>query len=146
MSMLSDAQRAQIADRLAGMVHPVRLALYVQSIDCETCDETQRLLTQLPDISPLISVDEHNLVLDRDRAAVHHVDRAPSIVVLGVENDEPKDYGIRFVGAPAGYEFSALLDAVLTVSRREPDLSEATLGKLATLTAPVDFQVFSTPT
>ncbi len=28
-----------------------------------------------------------------------------------------KDYGIRFFGLPAGYEFAALLDAILAVSR-----------------------------
>jgi alkyl hydroperoxide reductase subunit AhpF len=146
MSMFSDAQRGQVAERLAGLVHPITLALYVQTLDCDTCDETRRLLEDLATISPLIRLDEKNLVLDREAAAAHHVELAPSIVVLGDEDGAAVDYGVRFAGAPVGYEFSSLLDAMLTVSRREPDLAEPTLARLATLAAAVHFQVFSTPT
>ncbi len=146
MSLLSDAQRAQVGDRLSGMVHPVRLAYYGQTLDCETCEDTRRLLGELPSLNPLLAVDELNLVLDKEAAAAHGVDRAPSIVVLGHDGTAAIDYGVRFVGAPLGYEFSSLLDAILTVSRREPELSQATLAKLAALPGPVHFQVFSTPT
>jgi alkyl hydroperoxide reductase subunit AhpF len=146
MSLLSDVQRAQVAERLAGLVHPLTLALYVQTFDCETCDETRRLLEDLTTLSPLIRLDEKNLVLDREAAEAHHVTLAPSIVVLGEEDGVAVDYGVRFAGAPVGYEFSSLLDAMLTVSRREPDLADRTLAQLATLPGPVHFQVFSTPT
>jgi alkyl hydroperoxide reductase subunit AhpF len=146
MSLLSDQQRAQIAERLADLVHPIALVLYVQSLDCETCDDTKRLLEDVASISPLIRFEEKNLVLDREAAEAHRVTRAPSVVLLGDQDGVAVDYGIRFEGAPVGYEFAALLDAMITVSRREPDLSEETLAQLAALPAPVHFQVFSTPT
>jgi alkyl hydroperoxide reductase subunit AhpF len=146
MSLLSDQQRTQIAERLADLVHPIALVLYVQSLDCDTCDETRRLLEDVASISPLIRFEEKNLVLDREAAEAHRVTRAPAVVLLGEEDGAPVDYGIRFEGAPVGYEFAAFLDAMLTVSRREPDLAEESLARLATLTAPVHFQVFSTPT
>jgi glutaredoxin-like protein len=141
MSVLSAAESTRAAARLAQLAHPVRLHLFTQSLDCDTCDETRRLLAELTTLSPALSVDEHNLVLDRDAAAAFAIDRAPAIAVLG-----DMDAGIRFLGAPVGHELSALLEAIVTVSARDSGLSAASRQKLAGLSSPVAIQVFSTPT
>ena len=57
-----------------------------------------------------------------------------------------RDYGIRFLGIPAGYEFSNLIDSIIAVSRGEASLSDATKASLATLPGDVEIKVFSTPT
>ncbi|PYM42973.1 MAG: glutaredoxin, partial [Candidatus Rokuibacteriota bacterium] len=57
-----------------------------------------------------------------------------------------KDYGIRFLGVPAGYEFSNLIDSIVAVSRGEAQLSDATKEALAGLTEDVRIKVFATPT
>ena len=54
--------------------------------------------------------------------------RTPAIAVLGAS----KDYGVRFYGAPAGYEFGSLIDAILDVSSGESGLAEETRTALAT--------------
>ncbi len=59
---------------------------------------------------------------------------------------EPKDYGIRLYGIPAGYEFATLLEDIRMVSRGEPALRPETLEALGRLTGPVRVQVFVTPT
>jgi alkyl hydroperoxide reductase subunit AhpF len=65
----------------------------------------------------------------------------PAIAVLGA-----RDYGIRFLGIPSGYEFMSLLDAILVASKGESGLSEASRAMLAGLESPVTLQVFVTPT
>jgi alkyl hydroperoxide reductase subunit AhpF len=57
-----------------------------------------------------------------------------------------RDYGIRFLGIPLGYEFSNLIDSIIAVSRGEPSLSEETKASLAALPGEVEIKVFSTPT
>ena len=141
MSVLSAAETTRAAARLATLANPVRLHLFIQSVDCDTCDDTRRLLADLTALSPGLTVDEHNLVLDRDAAAAFAIDRAPAIAVVG-----DADAGIRFVGAPVGHELSALLDAIVMTAARDSGLSAGGRQKLAGLTSPVAIQVFSTPT
>jgi alkyl hydroperoxide reductase subunit AhpF len=57
-----------------------------------------------------------------------------------------KDSRIRFVGAPAGYEFMSLVHAVLLVGGHESTLTEANRKKIAAVDKPLTFQVFTTPT
>jgi glutaredoxin-like protein len=141
MRVLTEPQSTEVQSRLAALEHPVRLVFFGQSIDCDTCEETRRLLGELPTLAPGLTLEEHNLVLDRDAATIYSVDRVPAIAVVG-----DTDMGIRFLGAPVGHEFSALLDAIVTVARRESGLSAASRTKLSKLASPVAIQVFSTPT
>jgi alkyl hydroperoxide reductase subunit AhpF len=57
-----------------------------------------------------------------------------------------KDYGIRYYGLPAGYEFSTVLDAILDVSKGDSGLEAESKEKLAHLAQPVHLEVFVTPT
>lgn len=147
MPILSDAELAQVRDILSEMAAPVVLRFYTQTLDCDTCDETRQVLELLAGASGRITIDERNLVLERDAAAAAGIDRAPTILVLGTGADgEQRDHGVRFVGAPFGYEFTALIDAILLVSRGETDLSAASRLLLASVTSPMTVQVFTTPT
>jgi hypothetical protein len=57
-----------------------------------------------------------------------------------------RDYGIRFLGMPGGYEFSNLIDSIIAVSTGEAGLSDETKTTLAGLTEDVTIKVFTTPT
>ena len=61
-----------------------------------------------------MTVEEVNLVLEGERAASYGIDRAPGLVLLA--GDEKADTRIRMLGAPAGYDFMSLVDAILLVS------------------------------
>jgi alkyl hydroperoxide reductase subunit AhpF len=63
------------------------------------------------------------------------------VVVEGAQ-----DYGIRFLGIPAGYEFSNLIDSIIAVSAGQTGLSDETKATLAGLTEDVTIKVFATPT
>jgi alkyl hydroperoxide reductase subunit AhpF len=80
-------------------------------------------------------------LLDKEKVAEYRVDKVPATVIR-----DGKDYGLRYFGLPAGYEFSALLDAILSVSRGDSGLKEETRQKLQQLTQPLHLQVFVTPT
>jgi glutaredoxin-like protein len=82
-------------------------------------------------------------VLDKEKAAAYGVDRAPTLVLLaGGENTR-----IRFLGAPAGYDFMALADAILAVSgASDMALSDDSIALVNAVTEPTDITVFVTPT
>jgi glutaredoxin-like protein len=139
---VSNADRSTVIhDMLAAVAAPVRLLFFEQSIGCDSCLPTRQLLEQLADLSPNISVELLNLILDKDRAAQHGVDRAPAVVVSSPGRDR-----IRFYGAPVGHELMSLLDAIRMTASGDSGLSADSRAQLAELTAPVRLQVFFTPT
>ncbi len=69
-------------------------------------------------------------------------------VALTYDDDEKqaRDTRIRFLGAPSGYEFISLVQAVLLAGGRAISLTPATVARLAAVDKPVTMQVFTTPT
>ena len=125
----------------AHMVSPVRLVLFTRAAVGEGCVAAGRMARDLASLSDRIAVEEHDLLRERGAAEAYRVERAPTIAVVG-----DRDRGLRFVGAPGGYEIMALADAILLVSTGESGLSPASRARLAALGAPLDLQVFVTPT
>jgi len=66
-----------------------------------------------------------------------------AIVVLGADGSDSR---IRFLGAPAGYEFVSLVQAVLLVGGHESALTVESRQRLAGVDKPMTMQVFTTPT
>ena len=56
------------------------------------------------------------------------------------------DTRMRFYGAPTGYEFVPLVEAVLLAGTGNLELEEETVKLIATVDKPMHLQVFSTPT
>jgi alkyl hydroperoxide reductase subunit AhpF len=124
------------------------LVFFTQALNCETCDIAKQVLDEVTRISDKITLEEHNFLLEQDAAAGYGIDRVPAVAVVGQNGDgQPKDHGIRFFGAPHGYEFSSLLESILLVGGvEELGLNETSTGLLASVQEPVHIQVFVTPT
>ena len=141
MGLIGDDDIKEIRERLAQMVNPVRLVHFTQELNLEYGREAQQLLKEVAGLSDKLSLEVYNYLLDKEKVAEYRVDKVPATVIRN-----GKDYGLRYFGLPAGYEFSALLDAILTVSKGDSGLKEETRQKLQQLTQPVHLQVFVTPT
>jgi alkyl hydroperoxide reductase subunit AhpF len=140
--MLSPADEQKLRETFAQMTRPVRLLFFTQTLGCETCLITRQILDELPPLSDKISIEEVNLVLDKDKAAQYAVDRVPAIALVSDDGDSR----IRFLGAPSGYEFISLIQAVLLVGGRGSNLSDASRERIAAVDKPVTINVFTTPT
>jgi glutaredoxin-like protein len=141
MPMLKDADREQVQRQLEGLVNPVQLIMFTQTIECEFCAETRDLVEEVASLSNKVEAVIYNFVTDKEKADDYGVDKIPAIAVIG-----EKDYGVRFYGIPAGYEFVSVIEAIKTVSLGESELSDATKEALAEIDEPVHLQVFVTPT
>ena len=147
MSALLDQKvLKQVGEAFAELQQPVRVLYFGTQKDCEYCSETRELLEGVVAASDKLSLSVHDIDEEAGLAHQYHVDKAPSLVIAAQDGDETVDYGIRYVGIPAGYEFSALIHDLLLVSRRDSGLNESTRTFLKRLDQPVHLQVFVTPT
>jgi alkyl hydroperoxide reductase subunit AhpF len=87
-----------------------------------------------------------NFVLDGERVAQYGIDRVPAIAVAYEEDGSVQDSRIRFLGAPAGYEFISLVQAVLLVGGAGSILSADNRAKVEAAGHPIVMRVFTTPT
>jgi alkyl hydroperoxide reductase subunit AhpF len=143
MALLSAQDEAVLRQHLSVLTRPVSLVLFTQTFGgSEAGGVARRVLNEVARLNDRISVVEKNFVLDVDDRARYGIDRSPAIVVLG----DGQDTRIRFCGAPTGYEFVALIEAVVLAGTGTIDLQPETLARLAAVTTPTSIQVFSTPT
>ncbi len=141
MGLIRDEDAIEIRKRLEVMVNPVKLIHFTQELNLEYGVEAKQLVQEVAALSDKLSAETYNFLLDKEKVAEYGVDKVPATVVR-----DGKDYGIRFYGIPAGYEFATLLDAIISVSRGESGLGEQSKEKLAKVTQPLHLEVFVTPT
>lgn len=143
MALLSEQDRQVVRSHLADLEHDVTLLLFTQTIGGpETGRIAKQILDELSGLSDRIHVDEVNVVLDTERAAQYRIDKIPATVVLR----DGEDTRIRFFGAPAGYEFMSLVEAVILAGGEDSGLTEESKQLIAGVQEPISIDVFVTPT
>jgi alkyl hydroperoxide reductase subunit AhpF len=141
MSLLRDSDAAAVRERLQEMSGTVKLIHFTQELNLDYGAEARELLQDVVATSDKLSLEIYNFLLDKEKVAEYGVDKVPATVVRN-----GKDYGIRFYGLPAGYEFSTLLDAILNVSKSDSGLGPEARAELAKVNRPLHLEVFVTPT
>ncbi len=144
MALLSEKDARTVEGRLSKIANPVALTVVTQEFECDYCKQTRELVEEIAGLSGgKVTVQVIDLLADKAKADALKIDKIPAIAVLGPQG---KDYGIRFFGIPAGYEFSSLLETIEMVGKGDSGLSPASRKKLESITAPLNLQVFVTPT
>ncbi len=145
--LLNEDVTVQVKDVLAEMMqNPVKVLFFSGKENCDYCDQTKQLLEEIVTLNSALSIENFDIDRDDDVAKQYAVSAVPAIVIAGVDNDQLIDYGIRFLGIPAGHEFTSLINSILLVSSREPGLKPATREFLAKLDKEIYLRVFVTPT
>ena len=141
MAFLSAKDEAAVKKEFERIGGPVKLTVFASELGGDNNTEAVALIREVAALSDQLSVTVLNPHIDREQAAAYGVTESPVVVVEGA-----RDYGIRFLGIPAGYEFSNLVDSIIAVSTGEAGLTEETKAALAGLTEDVTIKVFATPT
>lgn len=141
MPLLEEDIRRQVSQRLESLEGPVKLVVFSQEVECDYCQETRTLAQEIAELSHRVELEVHDFALETEVAHKYGVDKIPAIVVEGRQ-----DYGVRFYGVPFGYEFSSLLEAILSVSAGDSGLEAESRRLLAELKHPLHLQVFVTLT
>lgn len=139
--MLQDREKKLVAEVFKELKNPVKLINFTQELECQFCRETRQLLEEVAQLSEKVSLQVYNFQLDKQKVEEYQVDKIPATVIEG-----EKDYGIRYYGAPVGYEFATLLTGIADVSKVESNLKPETKKALKKIDQGVHLQVFATPT
>jgi glutaredoxin-like protein len=144
MALLSERDRQTVRGHLAVIEEPVRLLFFTQTIGApETVHVARQVLDEIVSLSDLVTLEEVNVILERDRARAYGIEQIPATVLL----KGTQDTRIRFLGAPAGYEFMSLIEAVILAGTNDSGLSPDSRALVAEhVTSPLEIQVFVTPT
>ncbi len=146
---VADQVRALFTDNLQ---EPVTIELFTRKrslltipgqTECPYCEETEQLLNEVAGLSPKLSLTVHDLRTEPQAGADEGVtaDLVPTIVLHGQGRGK-----VRFMGIPAGNEFSTLIQDIVDLSKGTTSLSTATREDLENLTGDVHIRVFVTPT
>lgn len=98
-------------------------------------------MEEISALSDKIKLEVYDFLKDKDMVEKYKVDKIPANLIMG-----EIDYGIRFYGMPAGYEFSTLLETIRLVSNRDSGLDLALKEKIKMIAKPVNIKVFVTLT
>jgi alkyl hydroperoxide reductase subunit AhpF len=143
MAFLSAQDEQALRQHLAAIDRPVTLLLFTQTIGgSESGQIAKQILDEVARLNDKISIEERNFILDLDDRAKYRIDKSPAIVILS----DGEDTRMRMYGAPNGYEFVGLVEAILLAGTGQVGLEEETLKLIATVDQPTNIQVFSTPT
>jgi alkyl hydroperoxide reductase subunit AhpF len=145
-NLLNEEVQGQIREAFNDLKEPTHVLFFGTTEECQFCAETQQLVTEVTDLSDLLSLSIFDVNQDKAIAENYNIELTPSLVIAGEGEDGPIDFGIRYAGIPSGYEFSALIQDLLMVSGRDSGLQKSTRDFLADLTEPLHLRVFATPT
>ena len=141
MPILDDKVLKEVTKQLKSMTGPVTIKLFTQPMECQYCKDTHNMLDELIHTNPLLKLEVHQFDTDTEAVKTYGIEQIPALAIIGA-----KDYGIRFYGIPAGYEFSSLLNALLMVSTGITKLLPETKAWLDNLKHEIHLRVLVTPT
>lgn len=150
MALLNPADTAAVRQRLRkDMIDDVVITFVTSSSsglaipgwECEYCPLTQQLLEELVALDARLKLEIHRITAELAAGRPFSAERVPAIIFGRLGGS-----GIRFYGIPSGFEFGALIDDIVAVSRNDSGLAPETRQALATLAQDVHIQVFVTPT
>ncbi len=145
MPVLTDEHKRKVKEMFDQQLEgPVAVKLFHTGGDDQFTSATREIMQELAALSDgRITLTELQLDQHGDQASQYGIDRTPALVF---ENGEGKDQSFRFFGAPAGYEFMALLEDLIDVSRGKTRLSDQAREKIQSIGEEMVIQVFTTPT
>ena len=141
MGVLKEKDREKLTQAFKDIEKDVKIVMFTQEMECPHCEMTRMMLEEISGLSDRLSLEVHDFVAEADLAKKYGVDKIPAIMLVG-----DRDYGIRFYGVPAGYEFAALVEDIKDVGGRDPGLSKEVMAELAKVDKPVHMQVLISPT
>lgn len=141
MALLDQNIRNELKEIFSELDKKVNIKLFISDEGCEMCKEASDLYKELSELTDKINVEV--IKNNKEEAERYHLlDIRPATIIL---DENMKDYGIRFYGIVAGYEFSSFLETIILVSTGRHQLKEESVKFVRSLDKDVEFKIFVTP-
>ena len=112
--------------------------LIIPNRTCDTCITTQKILTEISNISNKINLEIIDFYNNDNPSTELIIDRIPAIVI-------GQSGRAIFYGMPSGYEFSTLINSIINSSLDSQNLNKDLIEKLEVIQNPIHIKVFVTP-
>lgn len=139
MALLNENVRSELREIFNELDKKVIIKLFLSDGDCEMCNEAKNLYTELSELTDKLIVE---IADNKEGSQYKLLEMRPATIIL---DENGKDYGIRFYGIVAGYEFSSFLETLILVSTGRHQLKESSVNFVKSLSKNVDFKIFVTP-
>ncbi len=141
LDLIDEKTSSQLKKLLANLSGNVRVIYFTQENACPTCRNQQRILEEVASHSEKIQLKIYDFIRDSVEADKYNIDKIPATVLVGKE-----DYGIRFYGLTAGYEFQSLIEAIVMIATGKSGLSAEFEELIRNIDTPVHIEVMTTLT
>jgi alkyl hydroperoxide reductase subunit F len=140
-NLIDEKSRRELRKFLENMVKPVKLLFFAEHADSPSSTHQNQLLEELASLSEKIELKVYDIISEGDEVESYGIERTPATAVLG-----DKDYGIRFYGLSAGYEFTSIVESILLVSTRMSGLDPQIEKLVKNIKEKVHLKIFVTLT
>ncbi|BDU50574.1 protein disulfide oxidoreductase [Haliovirga abyssi] len=106
----------------------------------ENNDTFKDILTEVSDLDERIKLEFYSEE-DKELVEKYGITMYPAFAMVG-----EKDYGVRFYGIPSGYEFAALIENLIDISKDKSALATDLLEEVKSIDKEITIKVFVTPT
>lgn len=141
MELVTDRQRQVLREALRDLVNPVTVLYYTPDVASAATRAERTLLEEIARASDCLHLEVLADRWDADREAEVGIARTPAIVLRS-----DQDFGIRYYGAPDGYELETFVGIIRAVSEGRSALSEASRARVGALVARLHLEVLVAPT
>ena len=98
------------------------------------------ILTEVSDLDERIKLEFYSED-DKEMVEKYGITMYPAFAMVG-----EKDYGVRFYGIPSGYEFAALIENLVDISKNKSAFPADLLDEVKSINEEITIKVFVTPT
>ncbi len=119
----------------------VRLIVFTKKPEEENCKIMRQIVEEVSGLSERLLPEYYDIEENSDKASRWSIDKTPALLLFG-----EKEYGVRFFGLPAGYEFTTLIEDIVDVSKGKSRLAPTSRKRVSAIATPLHIQVFVTPT
>ena len=137
--LLNEETQKQLKQVFEELKNAVTMVLFTSDEDCESCEATLSLLTEVSELSDKLNLRVYDV--KSDEAKKYDVDLAPSFVLLD-HNDEY--HRVKFNGIPAGHEINSFISALIEMSGAESEVPAELLERIQKIDKPINIKVFVT--
>jgi alkyl hydroperoxide reductase subunit F len=139
--LMDEKTRKELKRVLGKLPARVDIFYFTQENACPGCRDQQRLLEEIAKHSDKIRLKVFDFVRDSGEADRYRIDKIPATVLVG-----KKDYGIRFYGLTAGYEFQSLIEAIVMIATGKSGLTAEFEEMVRHIDQPAHIEVMTTLT
>ncbi len=137
--LLNEDVQKQLKEVFEDLKNPVKMYLFTSAENCESCEQTQKLLTEVSGLNEKLSLKVFDL--KSEEAKTYGIEMVPSFVLLDGQDEYKR---VKFNGIPAGHEINSFISALIEMSGHESEVPVELLERIQKIDKPVNIKVFVT--